>query len=87
MARAVGVSVGPDQITYLVKVDWSPQKLRGRHPSRPRRPFWGPLAAILDFTGGAALQAVSECPGAARLGFSYFKSALRRAVIHKFVYG
>ena len=25
-------------------------------------PFWGPLAAILDFAGGAALQAVSERP-------------------------
>ena len=24
--------------------------------------FWPPLAAILDFAGGAALQAVSECP-------------------------
>ena len=29
---------------------------------RPRRPFWGPLAAILDFAGVAALQEVSECP-------------------------
>ena len=28
----------------------------------PRRPFWGPLAAILDFAGSAALQAVSGCP-------------------------
>ena len=25
-----------------------------------RTPFWGPLAAILDFAGGAALQAVSD---------------------------
>ena len=24
---------------------------RGRHLSRHRRPFWGPLAAILDFAG------------------------------------
>ena len=30
--------------------------------SRPRPPFWGPLAAILDFAGGAAMQAVSERP-------------------------
>ena len=30
--------------------------------ARPRRPFWGPLVAILDFAGGAALQAVSERP-------------------------
>ena len=33
-----------------------------RHLSRPRPPFWGPLAAILDFAGSAALQAVSERP-------------------------
>ena len=33
-----------------------------RHLSRPRRPFWGPLVSSLDFAGGAALQAVSECP-------------------------
>ena len=25
------------------------QKPRGRHLSRPRQPFWGPLAAILEF--------------------------------------
>ena len=30
--------------------------------ARLRPPFWGPLAAILDFAGGAALQAVSERP-------------------------
>ena len=28
--------------------------------SRPRQPFWGPPAAILDFAGGAALQAVKN---------------------------
>ena len=39
-----------------------PKKVLGRHLSRPRQPFWGPLADILDFAGGAALQAVSECP-------------------------
>ena len=43
------------------KVAWNAQKPRGRHISRPRRPFWGPLAAILDFAGGAALQAVRHC--------------------------
>ena len=37
-------------------------KPRGRHLSRPRPPFWGPLVTILDFSGGAALQAVSERP-------------------------
>ena len=42
---------------YGGKVDRSAQK-----SSRPRLPFWGPLAAILDFAGGAALQAVSERP-------------------------
>ena len=85
----------------LAKVDGSAQKPRGIPLSRPHRPFWGRLAAILDFwgshrqndqikkliggsnnlrfnlfphpvshvgfrgwwgvTGGAALQAVSEC--------------------------
>ena len=44
------------------KVDGSTQKSRGRPLSRLRQLFWGPLAAILDFAGGAALQAVSERP-------------------------
>ena len=48
--------------TYLAKVAKNAQKSRVRHLSRPRRPFWGPLAAILDFAGGAALQVVSEGP-------------------------
>jgi len=51
-----------DQKTYLAKVDGNTQNPRGRHLSRPPLPFWGPLAAILDFAGGAALQAVSERP-------------------------
>ena len=34
----------------------------GRHLYRPRHPFWGPLAAILDLIGCVVLQAVSECP-------------------------
>ena len=38
-----------DQKTYLEKVDMSAPKLRGRPFFRPRWPFWGPLAAILDF--------------------------------------
>ena len=50
------------QKTYLSKVGRSAQKHRGRHLSRPFRPFWGPLVAILDFAGGAAVQAVSKCP-------------------------
>ena len=48
--------------TYLAKVDGGTQKPLGRPLSRPHQPFWDPLAAILDFAGGAALQAVSECP-------------------------
>ena len=32
----------------------------------------GPLAAVLDLAGSAALQAVSECYHAARLVFSIF---------------
>ena len=51
-----------DQKIYLEKVAKNAQKARGRHLSRPRRPFWGPLAAILGFAGVAALQAVSERP-------------------------
>ena len=43
-----------DQKSYLAKV--------AQKALKPRRPFWGPLAAILDFAGGAALQAVRECP-------------------------
>ena len=48
----------------LISLDFS------RHLSRPPLPFWGPLAAILDFAGGAALQAVSERL-AARLVFQF----------------
>ena len=35
---------------------------RGRHLSRPRLPFWGPLAAILDFEGGAGGERVPPSP-------------------------
>ena len=47
---------------YFAKVKASAQKPGGTHLSRPRRPFWGPLVAILDFAGCVALQVVSECP-------------------------
>ena len=40
-----------DQKTYLAKVDGSSQKHRDTPSSRPCRPFWGPLTAILDFWG------------------------------------
>ena len=56
-----------DQRTYFVRVGRSAPNSRGRHLSRPRQPFWGPLVAILDFADGAVLQAVSENPFAARL--------------------
>ena len=49
-------------MSYFAKVDRSAQKCRGRHLSSPRQPFLGPLAVILDFVGGAALQAVRKCP-------------------------
>ena len=47
--------------TYLAKVDGSTQKPRGKHLSRPCHPILGPLAAILDFAGGAVLQALRRC--------------------------
>ena len=40
----------------LAKVDRIAHNSRGRHSrhlSRPHRPFWGPLAIILDFAGVA----------------------------------
>ena len=40
---------------YLAKVDNSAWKHIGKHLSRPRWPFWGSLAAILDFVGGAGI--------------------------------
>ena len=67
----------PPSTFFIEGVAWNAQKPRGRHLSRPRLPFWGPLAAIFDFAGDAALQAVQRCrqlasgPGAARLLFIY----------------
>ena len=49
-----------DQKPYFAKDDGSAQKPGVTSLSRPCRPFLGPLADILDFAGGAALQAVSE---------------------------
>ena len=42
----------------------SPFKLTGVHKDLGFNPFpfWVPLVAIFVFAGGAALQAVSECP-------------------------
>ena len=51
-----------DQKTYFAKADRSAQNVGVTSLSRPRWPFWGPLAAILDFAGGVALQVVNECP-------------------------
>ena len=38
---------------YFAKVDQSAQYPRNQTLSRPRRPFCGPLAAILDFVVGS----------------------------------
>ena len=48
--------------------------------SRPHRPFLGPLAAILDFAGGAALQAVSERPLRRYAGIKKMFSGLYKGV-------
>ena len=45
-----------------------PKNLGGRHLSRPRQPFWGPLVAILDFAGVADGERVPPAP----LGWYYF---------------
>ena len=71
---------GLDQKTYSAKIDRSAQTLRDRHLSIPCRPFWGPLVAILDLTGGAALHAVKECPHAARLEFKSRVSELPKII-------
>ena len=42
-----------DQKTYFANVDHSAQEPRIGPLSRPRRPFCGPLAAIMDFAGGS----------------------------------
>ena len=46
----------------FIKSDKSTQKPWAKNLSGPHRPFWGPLAAIFDFSGGVALQAVSKYP-------------------------
>ena len=43
---------------YHRLLGWNQMKPRIRPLSRPLRPFLSPLAAILDFAGGVALQAV-----------------------------
>ena len=57
-----GLTCNNNREYYFTKVVWTGQKPRVEPLSRPRRPFWGPLAPIFDFAGCAALQAVSECP-------------------------
>ena len=59
-----------DQKTYFAKVDGNAQKPRGRHLSRPPLPFWGPLAAILDFAGIAGGQRAPPSP----LGWYFFQN-------------
>ena len=50
-----------------MKVAQNAQKPRGKHLSRPRRLFWDPLAAILDFAGVAGGERASPSP----LGWYY----------------
>ena len=50
-----------NQKPYLVQVDGIAQKPKTTHLS-------GPIAAILDFEGNAALKAVSECPQCRQAG-------------------
>ena len=46
----------PESTQEVVNDNLDKEKdVRGRHLSRPHRPFWGPLA------GGSALQAVRRC--------------------------
>lgn len=45
----------------------------------------GPLSAISDFSGGGAIQEVSECPGADRLVFS-FRMTLFKIHLHNVSY-
>ena len=58
LARALAQLIYIDKLVkYSLILHLLPQNCQAQN-----WPFWGPLAAILDFAGGAVLQAVSECP-------------------------
>ena len=49
----------------------APKTPRGRYLSRLCLPFLGPVGAILNFAGGAALQVVNECPRRRQAGIVF----------------
>ena len=62
---AVGRSIAGNDVVANTILNFFPSIFFRFPLSRPfqtRRPFWGPLAAILVYAGGEAQQAVSECP-------------------------
>ena len=84
MPKNLGVDTFPDPVNHFKFFFFSVatfshrrsagiEKPGGRHLSGLCRPFRGPLAAILDFEGGVALQVVSECTRrrAASLAFNH----------------
>ena len=49
-------------VTFSLRTSVWVNKLILRHLSRPHRPFWGPLTAILGFEGGACGEGVPPAP-------------------------
>ena len=59
--------------SYLAKFAGSAKNLKCKHLSKPCQPFWYPLAAILYFAGGVALQVVSNSSQCHQAGISIAK--------------
>ena len=55
--------------------------------SRPRRPFWGPLKAILDFVGVEALQVVGVKKNTETKNTKISKYITKKEVISDFRFG